>query len=187
MMNIVLTTTRIGNNLKFWRDSGEISLIGHRALMKALHQAQKELFAQHSESVTPPEEIFVQSPALLLLGLGIECYLKAAWLKNGNKLTQDGKFVGVNRHNHDLVFLAEKLEFNLNVEEREVLENLSYFVTGPGRYPIPDYFEKFAPGGKLKNNVSHIGFWDTRHLHTAESIVQRLAKRLGQAAELNLR
>ena len=48
----------------------------------------------------------------MLLGHAIECALKGLWVRKGNKLIKDGKYVGIRGvPDHDLVKLAAATEF----------------------------------------------------------------------------
>jgi hypothetical protein len=73
----------------------------------------------------------------MLLGYTIECALKGLWVKKGNKVVQNGKYVGVGRgQDHDLVQLSRTVGFSPTMTETDVLHRLSKFVKFAGRYPV---------------------------------------------------
>jgi hypothetical protein len=75
---------------------------------------------------------------LMLDGMAIECLLKALWAKQGHKLVNGGKYVGVHgAGDHDLVQLADVLKLTLSDSEKDVLRRLSHFIEYGGRYPVP--------------------------------------------------
>ena len=84
-----------------------------------------------------PEDALIISPALLLYGFGLECLFKALWVHNGNKIAEDGKYLGVQgATDHRLADLADATGFSLSQDERELLKRLSIIITSTGRYPI---------------------------------------------------
>ena len=85
-----------------------------------------------------PAALYVHPTEIMLRGFALECFFKALWLKRGNKLAKDGKFLGISGvGSHELVQLADRLEFKCTGKERDMLGRLSIFVLSIGRYPIP--------------------------------------------------
>jgi hypothetical protein len=77
----------------------------------------------------------------MLIGYAVECALKGLWLRAGNKLIVNGKFIRVpNTGEHELGQLArvvsEQVHLPLTDEELSVLDRLSAFVLFAGRYPV---------------------------------------------------
>ena len=85
-----------------------------------------------------PDEGKILFPELMLSGFAVECLLKALWLKNGNALAKNGKYLKVKgAANHNLLQLADAVGFHLDANARDVLKRLSIIMTSGGRYPIP--------------------------------------------------
>ncbi|MGA8345390.1 MAG: hypothetical protein WB781_25900 [Candidatus Sulfotelmatobacter sp.] len=105
------------------------------------------------ESGSAPVLTALIHPAELMLdGMAIECLLKALWVKRGNKLARDGKYLGVpDAGAHDLVQLAGAVKLILSDLEKDTLRRLSHFIEYGGRYPVPKNAEKLrltsAPAG----------------------------------------
>ena len=82
----------------------------------------------------------------LLLGLALECLLKALWIKSHKawldkhkefSLTRNGEYVGIpNVNDHDLLAIANAANLKVTSKEKAVLARLSGFVLFAGRYPI---------------------------------------------------
>jgi len=83
-------------------------------------------------------------PLLLLRSCAVECALKATWLKKGNRLGENGKFVSIpDSAGHDLVALARAVDFGTSDDERAVLDRLSLW-NEAGRYPTPVNWKKWT-------------------------------------------
>ena len=101
-----------------------------------------------------PDEGKVLFPELMLKGFAVECLMKALWLKRGNKLVVNGKYVGIKgAADHNLLQIADALGLCFKGRERDVLKQLSSIMTSVGRYPIPrDWsdrkIQKIHGGGK---------------------------------------
>ncbi len=139
---------RVGNNPQFWRVWGDSLLVASDVLRRSYRDAVSTVFRDDP----PREEIRILGPSLLLLGQGIECYLKAILLKRDHKLAVNGKFKGTGVRDHNLVALAQLIGLKINDEEREVLERLSHYVKALGRCPIPTRYEEIVPR-KWKNGA----------------------------------
>lgn len=126
-----------------------------------------------------PEEAQVLSSVMLLYGFGIECLLKALWLKRGNTIVDDGKYIGIKGvQDHKLHELADALSFRISKEERELLIRISVFITSTGRYPIAKNWnetriKKYYKGGY--GSPTHINSGDFPLL---DDIVDRIQKEI---------
>jgi hypothetical protein len=81
---------------------------------------------------------------LMLWAMAAECFLKALWLKHGEKLMIGGRYKKIpDTNDHQLDTLAEALSrrgiFDFTETEIDVLYRLSPFITS-GRYPISKEF-----------------------------------------------
>lgn len=76
--------------------------------------------------------------SIMLLGLGIECLIKAIFLAQGNDLAKNGSFIGIpSAGAHNLVQLCKQINFQLSEREMDLLNRLSDSIEWGGRYPTP--------------------------------------------------
>jgi len=102
-----------GNDLSRWADKA-LGLVTSADVLKAYEgPIHKELMQGTGERVLTEVEYkrtSVGGPALMLLAMATECYLKALWLKQGNDLVKNGAYVSVLRGNeHRLDVLAAEV------------------------------------------------------------------------------
>ena len=141
--------TDAGNLPAGWEMSADELLAAAQALRE-----RGESFDRASLAVGEPIPISGRLGAveLMLRGMGVECLLKALWVKQGNVLVDSGQYVSVRgAGSHDLPQLASAAEFTLSVHEKDVMRRLSYFIEYGGRYPVPKDALKLVltrnPGG----------------------------------------
>jgi hypothetical protein len=85
---------------------------------------------------TPPE-FFTTWTELMLTAFGIECLIKAIWIKQGNQLARDGRYVPMTKNeHHDLVRLCGVAGIALDQCEINALNQISDIAGSIGRYPI---------------------------------------------------
>jgi hypothetical protein len=127
---------RVGNTYQSWCLAAD-QLFAAARVLKRQHDTFDDEEWMASEVEILPDEAQVFPPLLMLRGMGLECLLKALWLKQGHEVVRHGKYVGVpNTNQHDLVGLARETGFALSSEDDHLLVRLSDFVTHIGRYPI---------------------------------------------------
>ncbi len=94
----------------------------------------------------------VLGPRLMLCAFALECYLKALFIAKGNKIIEDGNFIGPGHH--DLEKLAKNLGIleKFSSEEVVTIKSLTWYGI-KGRYPV---FKKSSEEEKLMGwNLSH--------------------------------
>jgi hypothetical protein len=117
-----------------------------------------------------PDEGMLHAPEMMLRGFAVECLLKGLWVRQGNKLAENGKYVRVPniKNEHDLVGLAVEVGFTMTAEQRDLLEHLSVYTITVGRYPIP-----------VRTTNSRLVWWTTpKDNETLDGIVADLLCRL---------
>ena len=125
--------TRLGNDYQEW-------IITAHALIAAsaiLNRERERVETPFKPGPTPMESrtFWVE---LMLDAFGIECLIKAIWLKQGHQLARDGKYVGMMRkEGHRLERLCRAAGIVLHQREEETLVRLSDIAGSIGRYPIP--------------------------------------------------
>jgi hypothetical protein len=125
---------RAGNNSNAWR----ASVVPLLAAADALRDASNP-----SKTSSPRPDGLIHGPEMILRGFAVECLLKGLWVKHGNAIATQGKYIGVQRvKDHDLVGLANVVRQPLTSDQRHVLELLSVYITTVGRYPIPKHAEQ---------------------------------------------
>src|SRR5438067_2821529 len=83
----------------------------------------------------------INTVTAMLIGYAIESALKGLWVRAGNKLIVNGKFVRPpNAGDHELGQLgremSKQVHLPMTADELNVLDRLSAFVLFAGRYPI---------------------------------------------------
>lgn len=122
--------------------------------------------------------------SLMLFGFGIECLLKAVYLKRGGKLYSNGKYDSSKRpkRSHNLLEIAENLECStlFTDQQQEVLDLLSAR-NESGRYPVHSKFDAY--GIKLPNDnkiVRFYGVWDAGKSTVVFEILKTLYTEIGE-------
>lgn len=87
----------------------------------------------------------------------LELYLKALYIKQGNKVTENGKFIF---DIHNLVKICILTKIPIDNIQRELLHKLTDFITTWGRYPVPLYYKKWRYEIKEKPGTPPIYTWD---------------------------
>lgn len=121
------------------------------------------------------EDSFLLPPAILLYGFGLECLFKGLWVHNGNKIAEDGKYIGVKGStDHNLQELANAVDFDLSQDERGLLKRLSILITSTSRYPVAKNWSK------TRITRDHNGGWfiptvtSSKDLGLLESMIERI-------------
>src|SRR5262245_66027408 len=84
---------------------------------------------------------------LMITAFGIECLIKAIWIKQGNQLVRDGKYRPMTKNEgHQLVRLCGVAGIPLDSREEDVLKRISGIARTIGRYPIAKKANEIATG-----------------------------------------
>jgi hypothetical protein len=128
--------TRVGNNLLNWWNTGEQLFAASETLEDDRHYTT--LSAVLHGQQFPTIFIFTNWIEIMLVAFGIECLIKAIWLKQGNVTARDGKYVPIIKdgERHDLVKLCNAIKFALNKQEVGVHERIWDIAGSISRYPI---------------------------------------------------
>ncbi len=112
----------------------------------------------------------------MLLGYAIECAMKCYWVKRGNQIVQNGRFIGVPGAGaeHNLVQLAKVVNFAPTQREADVLTRLAKFIRFAGRYPIAKDPGDMAPREIHGLGKIDIGFFSKADFRTCLSILNKL-------------
>ncbi len=128
------THTRIGNDYQYWKHTAQELFASSDILKRERERVEPTVKPGHPA----PIEILTSWTELMLAAFGIECLIKAIWLKQGHQLARNGKYVGMMRNEgHRLEKLCRKAGIVLNEREEEVLTRISNIAGSIGRYPIP--------------------------------------------------
>ena len=95
-------------------------------------------------------------PYYMLRGMSIECLLKAIIVANNNEIVPDAKlvfFVENKISGHNLMWLAERAEFQCSPYETGLLEKLTQHIEWAGRYPTATAAEKTFES--IRPNIDH--------------------------------
>ena len=112
----------------------------------------------------------------MLLGYAIECAMKCYWVKRGNKMVANGKFVGVPGAgpDHNLAQLGKIVGFKPTDREADVLSRLSKFIRFAGRYPIAKRPEDMAPRDIDGLGKLDVGYFSKADFRTCLSMLNKL-------------
>lgn len=119
----------------------------------------------------------VRNVARMLLGMSIECYLKAYYVKNGNKIHVDEE---LKLTKHSLDKLVDDVTFCVSSEEKMILSYLSMFITVKGRYPIPKNLKQMK-SPEFDNSAfteKYVLNWKDEYDEVCCGIVKRLEESL---------
>lgn len=127
---------RSGNMPEAWYIKGEKLLIAIGILFN--NYSKVKLAKLHKRGFPKSGKIL---PIIQMLrGMCLECFLKALWLKKGNCLVKNGKYIGIKGVNdHYLHDLAKKL-WDIDAEGKDLLKRLSLYIQ-IGRYPISKNYD----------------------------------------------
>ncbi len=132
-----------------------------------------------------PIELLTLWTELMLAAFGIECLIKATWVKQGHELARDGKYVPMRRNEgHQLVPLCQVAGIKLDVREADVLERLSIIARTIGRYPIPKRAHETRPREFYCQTGSPLS-WSSDDDHVVESVVLRLKTELRRRSAIS--
>lgn len=125
---------QVGNLPAAWERSAD-SLLAAASLLQTARDTARATPLHVGDPVSEGERS--QPSELMLRGFALECLFKAVWVKRGNQLASGGRLQPIKgAAPHDLLQLADKLQFQCAPNERDVLKRLSLFITSVGRYPI---------------------------------------------------
>jgi len=124
---------RVGNDYLPWCITARQLFAASRIVQREREQIKATL---RPPCTAPDEFTFWVTP--MLTAFGIECLIKAIWLKKGNQLAHDGKYIGMGEKepSHQLVKLCERAGIALDPGEAVALQEISDIATSLGRYPI---------------------------------------------------
>jgi|SRR5436190_8539790 len=125
-----------------------------------------------------PIELLTTWTELMLAAFGIECLVKAIWLKQGHQLARDGKYIPMlQNEGHQLVRLCRVAGIALDAREKDTLERISVIARTIGRYPIPRRAHETRPRQFYRQTRSPLG-WSSNDDSIIESFVLRLKTEL---------
>jgi hypothetical protein len=121
-----------------------------------------------------PIELFTLWTELMLAAFGIECLIKATWVKQGHQLARNGKYVPMLQNEaHQLVPLCCVAGIMLDAREADVLERISIIARTIGRYPIPRRAHETRPREFYRQTGSPLN-WSSDDDQVVENFVVRL-------------
>jgi hypothetical protein len=160
--------TRVGNDYRNWMHTAQALFSASTILTRERERAFAALPPGPSKA---PINIFTVWTELMLTAFGIECLIKAIWIKQGHTLARDGKYVPMPKSDtHRLVKLCGAAEIALDPRETEALERISDIAGSIGRYPIPRRVRETDHRGGLS--------WSSTEDQIIENLVVRLKREL---------
>ena len=115
-----------------------------------------------------PMELLTVWTELMLAAFGIECLIKAIWVKHGHSLARYGKYIPMlPNEGHQLVPLCRVAGIALDAREKHALERISIIARTISRYPIP----------RRSHEMGSLG-WSSNDTYIIENFVLRLKTEL---------
>ena len=130
--------SRVGNNRQNWIHTAQTLFAGSKVLKRERERSLR--------SGQPSIEMFTVWMEIMLVAFGIECLIKAIWIKQGNQLARDGRYIPiVKNERHQLVKLCGAVGISLDPREVNALKQMSEIAGSIGRYPIGRRASQTAP------------------------------------------
>ena len=124
---------RVGNAYQNWMHTAQ-TLFAASKVLKSEHEHARAALRRTGKA---PIEMLTVWTQPMLAAFGIECLIKAIWLKQGNQLASNGKYVPmIPNEGHRLVRLCRVAGIALDSRETDALERMSDIAGSIGRYPI---------------------------------------------------
>ena len=161
--------TRLGNDQLSWDITAQELFASAAVLNRERERVEKSLKSKPYPRRVPMESktFWVE---LMLAAFGIECLIKALWLKQGHALARGGKYIGMmKKEGHRLEKLCRCAGIKLKPREEETLTRLSDIAGSIGRYPIPS---------RVPQRAVELGWSDPHDYDIIENIIARLEREL---------
>lgn len=111
----------------------------------------------------------------MLLGYAIECSLKGLWLRRGNEIIKNGKYVGIpGVPDHDLLRLSRAVGFMPKPAEADVLQHLTKFIRFAGRYPVAKTADANLPKPQRKGPPIDIAYFSKQDFRRCITILNKV-------------
>jgi len=125
--------TRIGNDPTYWVITARNLFAASKAV-----QTERERVQSTLKPGPAPDIIFTVWTHVMLTAFGIECFIKAIWVRKGHQLARDGKYVCMTNKEkpRELVKLCDIARIPLEERETDALQRMSDIGKSIGRYPI---------------------------------------------------
>jgi hypothetical protein len=168
--NQVLAYDRVGNDYQIWAMFAR-ALFTASAILKREREREEAKLDRSGAVRVVPAEMFTVWIEPMLASFGIECLVKALWVKHGHEIARDGKYIPIIKNEgHRLVSLCQAVGIPLNNREQDTLKRISDIARTIGRYPIP------------KSASDPCGDWSTEDDQVVENFVLRLKRELRKKA-----
>lgn len=113
----------------------------------------------------------------MLMAYAIECALKALWVRRGNRLVINGRYVGIRgARDHQLVQLASVVGFTPTRREAAVLDHFTKAAMFVGRYPIAKGVSDMLPYVSQGGDKTDVAFFSPSEFRTATSLTNKILR-----------
>jgi hypothetical protein len=129
-----------------------------------------------------PDHYF--GPYFMLVAFAVENYFKAAIVRENSwdfkEDFRDKPKFPKDLDNHDLILLAKKAGFDFSKEEEGLLRRLTRHAVWAGRYPIPTYYKKSAPGEQFSDGKEYaVSYYAGEDVERLNLLIARIEEKLG--------
>ena len=164
---------------KLWIEKADELISAANLLEPEVLKYWSEIKIENNRIVSIPNRKNVQEAYFLLIAYALENFLKAL-LIHQNQKTLKGRLLQklpgyLNKH--DLVQLASKIRFKIDVFEEEFLRRLSRFSVWAARYPVPVDSNALANMEKLSDGKAYfVAYYKPQDIDTIHNIIDRLRR-----------
>jgi hypothetical protein len=123
-------------------------------------------------------------PYFMLISFAVENYFKAAIVRENScdfkEAFRDKGKLPKDLNSHDLIQLAQKANFVFSKKEEDLLRRLTRHAIWAGRYPIPIYYKKSAPGELFLDGKEYtVSYYTGEDVERLSLLVATIEEKLG--------
>jgi hypothetical protein len=166
-------------NTRLWIEKADELIVAANLLEAEALGYWSEIKVENNQIVSVPNRKNVQEAYFLLIAYALENFLKALLIHQNQKTLKGWLLQKLPGYllSHDLIELASKAKFNINVSEEELFCRLSRYSIWKARYPIPLYSDALANMKILSDEKAYFtDYYKPQDINLIHNIIDRLRK-----------
>jgi hypothetical protein len=166
-------------NTGLWIEKADELIVAANFLEADALEYWSEIKVENNQIVSIPNRKNVQEAYFLLIAYALENFLKALLIHQNQKTLKGWLLQKLPGYllSHDLIELASKAKFNINVSEEELFCRLSRYSIWKARYPIPLYSDALANMKILSDEKTYFtDYYKPQDINLIHNIIARLRK-----------
>lgn len=163
---------------KLWLRMADDLIAAANILEAEVVKYWSEIQVENKQIVSIPNRKYVQGAFSLLIAYALENYFKALLIHRERKFLKGKLLSKLPKYvkKHDLINLAGKLKFKLEVSEEELLSRLTRSSMWAARYPIPVGPNALTAMQMLSNGRSHLtAYYTPNDINRIHNFIERLS------------